>query len=401
MKTGMITYNLTEKDDLYFESVSIVTDSVLEASKEEIAGYINSYRKFVLTNKIEDLRSYEEYLFDMLSFGVYWQTYSKIAEETFQLPVYVAQKLYKIRQSNKKYKRYIDPVRGFIFTAFLYEDAEFKPAEFSGLNIDKFVNWLDATGEFREEVKRFRSLVKFIKGLTEASRIIWFNELQKVIECFRNESRLLLSQYTKNVNQFLSQKLDEHRWKEDYIFCGRKEVEYHLSMLGAELMNRAYSEAFNKSDSVTLLVPACMRLHSDEKCKADKNSFDIKCVNCSKECNISKLNKKGIAEGFNVSIIPHSSDFTKWLKTWAVGGNKGVIGVACPLNLILGGLELKSLDIPAKCIPLDFCGCTNHWDKKGIPTELNMNELDKFLAERKNYSTIAEKEETYSQLCGF
>lgn len=397
----MITYNLKEKDDLYFESVGVVTDSVLEASKPEIANYINSYRKFVNVNNLEELRSYEEYLFDMLSFGVYWQVYSKIAEQTFELPVYIAQKLYRLRQKNKKYKKYIDPIRGFIATAFLYEESVFESSEFNKMNIPKFINWLDATGEFREEVKRFHSLSAFLFGLTDASRVIWFNELQKVIECFRHESGILLAQYTKNVNEFLSQKLAEHRWKEDYIFCGRKEIEYHLSMVGAELMNRAYSSAFNNSDSVTLLVPACMRLHNDEKCKADKSSFDIKCVNCSKDCNISKLNKKGIAEGFNVSIIPHSSDFTKWLKTWAVGGNKGVIGVACPLNLILGGLELKSLDIPAKCIPLDFCGCQNHWDKKGIPTELNYNELDKFISERKNNRAYNLKEESYSALCEF
>lgn len=397
----MITYNLKEKDDLYFESVGIVTDSVLEASKTEIANYINSYRKFVNVNNLEELRSYEEYFFDMLSFGVYWQVYSKIAELTFELPVYIAQKLYRLRQKNKKYKKYIDPIRGFIATAFLYEESVFESSEFNKMNIPKFINWLDATGEFREEVKRFRNLSGFLMGLTDASRAIWFNELQKVIECFRHESSLLLVQYTKNVNEFLSQKLAGHRWKEDYIFCGRKEIEYHLSMVGAELMNRAYSSAFNKSESVTLLVPACMRLHNDEKCKADKSSFDIKCVNCSRDCNISKLNKKGIAEGFNVSIIPHSSDFTKWLKTWAVGGNKGVIGVACPLNLILGGLELKSLDIPAKCIPLDFCGCQNHWDKKGIPTQLNYSELDKFISERKNNRAYNLKVESYSALCGF
>jgi len=157
-----------------------------------------------------------------------------------------------------------------------------------------------------------------------------------------------------------------------------------LSMVGAELMNRAFKGAFVNSNSVTLLVPACMRINGSEKCKAQRNNFDLKCTNCNANCNISKLQKKGLREGFNVSIIPHSSDFTTWLKTWAAGKNKGVIGIACPLNLITGGLELKSLDIPAQCIPLDFCGCSNHWDKKGFPTELNMGELEKLLAYKNN-----------------
>jgi hypothetical protein len=399
MKT--ITYNLIENDNLYFEKISRLADEVIDSSRLGVERYIHLYTKYIDKNRIEEERSYEEYLFDMLSFCVYWKTYSKIAEETFVWPVYLARKLYNIRQKRKGLKKYIDPVRGVLFTAFLYENAVYPPAEFSEINIAKFINWLDATGEFREEVKRFRVLADYLNGLEISAKRVWVNEIGRVIERFDAQRENLLSAYTQNVKKFISEELDRHRWKEDYIFCGRKEVEYHLSMLGAELMNRAYSSMFNSSNSVTLLVPACMRKFGDDRCRADRNAFDIKCADCSSDCGVSMLNKKGKEEGFNVSIIPHSSDFTTWLKTWAVGGNIGVIGVACPLNLILGGLELKSLNIPAKCIPLNYCGCVNHWDKKGIPTEINMAELNKFLKERKTGIEKKTSQESYSVLCGF
>jgi hypothetical protein len=92
----------------------------------------------------------------------------------------------------------------------------------------------------------------------------------------------------------------------------------------------------------------------------------------------------GIEKGYEVHIIPHSSDFTTWLKKFAVGKDIGIIGVACPLNLITGGLELKSLNVPAQCLLLDYCGCKSHWNKKRIPTNINPNELGRILQVEEN-----------------
>lgn len=101
----------------------------------------------------------------------------------------------------------------------------------------------------------------------------------------------------------------------------------------------------------------------------------MKCTGCDLECRVYHLTKLGKEKNFSVHIIPHSSDFTTWLKTWAVNTGIGIVGVACPLNLITGGLELKSLNIPAQCLLLDYCGCRNHWDKDGFATDLNTTKL--------------------------
>jgi hypothetical protein len=53
----------------------------------------------------------------------------------------------------------------------------------------------------------------------------------------------------------------------------------------------------------------------------------------------------------------------------------GIVGVACVLNLLSGGLKARRLGIPAQCILLDSCGCGNHWDIEGIPTVLNVDQL--------------------------
>ena len=33
------------------------------------------------------------------------------------------------------------------------------------------------------------------------------------------------------------------------------------------------------------------------------------------------------------------------------------------------------LGVPAQGLLLDYCGCIWHWDKKGIPTDINFNQL--------------------------
>ena len=54
-------------------------------------------------------------------------------------------------------------------------------------------------------------------------------------------------------------------------------------------------------------------------------------------------------------------------------GHIGIIGVACVLNLISGGLKAKNF-VP-QCVFLDYCGCKDHWHDKGIITDINMSYL--------------------------
>lgn len=49
-------------------------------------------------------------------------------------------------------------------------------------------------------------------------------------------------------------------WRKDVIFCVSRRAEYHLNMVGAEIMNRAYRERFIKTPKKAVLLPACMCL---------------------------------------------------------------------------------------------------------------------------------------------
>ncbi len=377
MKT--ITYNLAKEQQdstLFYKELESYSDLLIEYSRYKIEEIVFDYKIFLLANKIEKIRSYEEYLYDILSFAVYYKIYFANAQSASVAIIKLAKKLYTLRSKNKNLKKYIDPVRGFIASAFLikYKLHYQKSTEYSTEKIHKFIEWLEATGEFREEVKRFYNVENFLLSLKPNEKSNFFSSTFEIADWFEKSSSYFLGDYTVNVKNFLEEEHPSHKWKEDYIFCGRKAVEYHLGIVGAELMNRAFKSEYEETEDKAVLLPACMRAKQDD-CKAIKLGLDLKCTHCTKNCRVNEISRVGIQNNFSVHIIPHSSDFTKWLETLAAGKNVGVIGVACPLNLITGGLELKSLNIPAQCVFLDYCGCKNHWDKKGFATNINIDKL--------------------------
>lgn len=379
MKT--ITYNLSGQGSDYYNDVRRLADKTDLYFMENLVNYYSVFSFYLVKEKVENIRTRSEYIYDFLSAGTYLNLYTSYSRKSSRPLLRFQRNLYFLRRKQRALKPYIDPLRGIISSGFLYRTKK-KNRESNNTLKDfyKLILWLDATGEFREETKRFKLIHGFLSTQIPEIRTKMLEALIQFAKWFEEESFEILGRYTKNVNSFLRERHEEYKWKENYIFTGRKRIEYHLSMVGAELMNRGFTNSFKNTKKRALLVPACMRIKQDGSCKAIEKNFDMKCTGCSSECRVFKLTQMAKAKNCSVHIIPHSSDFTKWLKTWAVGTDVGVVGVACPLNLITGGLELKSLDIPSQCLLLDYCGCKNHWDKEGIPTDLNEKELKRIIA---------------------
>jgi len=148
-------------------------------------------------------------------------------------------------------------------------------------------------------------------------------------------------------------------------------------MFGAEIMNRIYREEFNKRPRKTILLPGCMR-QIKTQCHAKETNLGLKCMKCNTECPTSKLKSKGEKEGFEVYTILHESQAFKNI-TSKDKKELGIIGVACTLNLINGGWKAYDMGIPAQCVILNHTGCSNHWNKQTITTNINQNQLEKIL----------------------
>ena len=372
-----LTYNLekeiTGKD--YYTHIQKFVDEFINDLPKGFKSILGDYKLFVTGNKIEDLRTNYEYIYDLLFIGVAYKTYLPNALRINKLKTIIFTKLIKLRKVNGYTKEVSDRIRGILTTWFLSETQI--PDEFYNIDNDfeLLELWLEATNEFKEEVKRLRIFINYLKQKDEFEKEEIIEKLIKVTDSFIEKGEKELSVYTKNVNKFIEENINNYKWKEDYIFCGRKEVEYHLSMVGAELLNRAFKQKYKQTKKRALLLPACMREKSAELCNAKKMGLDFLCTGCSNTCKINSIKKQVKEYDCDTYIIPHSSDFSNWLKKWENTTEIGVIGVACPLNLMQGGLELRALNIPSQCVLLDYCGCKNHWCKEGIATGINNTQL--------------------------
>jgi hypothetical protein len=244
-------------------------------------------------------------------------------------------------------------------------------------NFEKFNKYLLATGEFIEEVNRFNNWKEYFKIITVDKVKEIDTSIAVYAHWFEVRSNEVLGKYTNNVENYIKHNYKKHKFKEDVVFCARQRIEYHLNMVGAEIMNRAFREDFLKAKTKKLLLPICMTYRAKDKCKAKDLSDGYVCQGCSKECRINELTQMGKKHNFEVLLIPHNSSAFNNKKIQ--DGEVGIVGIACLLNLLGGGWQAKRLSLVPQCVILDYCGCKQHWDDNGIITDINLKELKRVL----------------------
>ena len=378
MKT--ITYSLKEnqKDsDNYYKEIKSFTDEILNEFEGFEAHVILDFISYTKEMDMGEIRSYHEYIFELLMLGVFWRVYGVRAAHLDKNPQKILENLVKERNQNEPAKETIDIIRGMIMKPFLLSENKDTP-DLTVINFEKLLAYLKAAGDFNQELRRLEVWKGFLETKTPEIASEYLANAFLFADWFEYKSKVVLGQYTANVNEFLAEKYHEHLFQEDLIFCGRKEVEYHLNMVGAEIMNRAFRKKFEKRPRKALILPGCMKFSAEEKCRAQDTNLGLKCTGCSKSCNVNELTKMGDEYGFEVYIVPHeSSAFSK--STNKDRDELGIIGVACVSNLISGGWKAVSLGIPAQCVLLDYSSCKNHWDEEGFPTSINLDQLMKLL----------------------
>ncbi|HML05205.1 MAG TPA: DUF116 domain-containing protein [Methanobacterium sp.] len=372
-----ITYSLKgnrDNSNQYYDEIKSFTDDVLNEFEHFETSAISDFISYLERNDIKKIRSYGEYIFEFLMLGTFWRVYSQKASCLDENPQKILENLVTERYQNEPAKETIDIIRGMLMKPFLMSE-DIQALDLTINNFKKLLVYLKAVGDFNQELKRLEIWKDFLETKTsEISSKYLINAFQ-FADWFEYKSKAVLGQYTANVNNFLAEKHRDHLWKEDVIFCGRKEVEYHLNMVGAEIMNRAFNKEFEDRPRKALLLPGCMRI-SEDICKSEETKLGLKCSRCVKNCNVCQLTDMGDNYGFEVYIISHeSSAFSKSSKEDRE--ELGIVGVACVSNLIAGGWKSDSLGIPAQCVLLDSASCKNHWDSKGIPTEINTDHLMK------------------------
>jgi uncharacterized protein len=380
-----ITYSLKDnkgQSDEFYQILEAFTDEVVLEIRTMTLSITEEYISYMKINGGSRLCSLEEHGFELLVLGTLWEIYSGDAGNLGEVPAQLLSGLAKLRRQGGVLKPGLDFIRGIMSTIFMSPDLYdhmFK-LDISMDHLDKLLNWLDASGEFNQEVIRLRRWERYLHTLPENGAKDILATAITLAGWFRGRSEEVLGAFTENVDRYLNEVRPERYWREDVIFCGRRRVEYHLNMVGAGIMNRIYRDEFVKTAEKAVLIPACMRRLPADECRGRTDESGFHCTACTAECSVLRLMRLGRENGFAVHVLSHESSISKnRQQPEYLNRNTGVVGVACVLNLISGGWLLDSMGISSQCVLLDYCGCKNHWSREGIPTEINVEQLKKVL----------------------
>ncbi len=375
LKMDAITYSLRAdqpRSDHYYRDIAVFTDEVVARADHDLGAIIAAFA----ASEYDDARTAPEYAFELLTLGILWRVYAHRALQLARPSQRVLSALVVLREHSGPAKPAVDALRGALATLVLARNGHghAAPETPTVAHLGRLIDWLAATGDYEQEVARLRVWLEYFGAQPSAEPIA---AILAFADWFTARSLDALGQYTANVEHFLSETHPSYRWREDVIFCGRARVEYHLNMVGTEIMNRAFRAAFLAAPQKVVLVPPCMRAKSADECQARETPFGEQCAACEPRCHVHQVTQLGKKHGFAVYIMPRElTTFSPGENARAAMTQLGIVGVSCPLTNAQGGLQAKKLHIPAQGLLLDYCGCVWHWHPDGgIPTAINLRQL--------------------------
>jgi hypothetical protein len=252
--------------------------------------------------------------------------------------------------------------------------------DFSMNGLAQLIKFLTDSKRLEQHAGRLGPWAAFLAGLSAGERAALVEDVLSLGDWFERESQAELSRYTPNVDRFLSEVFPAYRGREDEVLCGRRRVEYHLCMVGTEILSRAYREAFLATHRKILIVPSCMKARPDGECQADPTPLGMRCAGCTADCHVYAVTRLGEERGVEVLILPEDlAVFRPGSGAGFKGASIGIIGVSCVLTNVDGGWKTRRLGVPAQGLLLDYCGCSYHWHPWGIATDINRQQLLKVL----------------------
>lgn len=374
-----IPYNLIVKEnnsDKFYTALEIVTNEIADKAEIKFKYILDSFIKYILNNNIENIRLRQEYMIELVLIGSLWNRYISNALGSKFVVTQFAQALSNLRRTNPDIKPEIDHLKASILNEYLLKHSDEEPI-LDLVNFKLLIDWLASTGDFREEVIRLENWEQYFSDIDESEVNQILILATEFSDEFANIAYPHLHEFTDGLFDFYDFSCCENQHREDIILRERTEEEYHLNMVCSQILNNVYRDEFKTTKEKVVLLPTCMN-PVFTGCQAESDGTHNYCTACDKNCNIGQI-KRSIGTAAKVALIPHSSGFSQFLKKWENAEDVGLIGVACVLNLLSGGYEMRKLNIKSQCVFLDYCGCQKHWDSEGIPTNINVNQLKRIL----------------------
>ncbi|MCL4303580.1 MAG: DUF116 domain-containing protein [Anaerolineae bacterium] len=390
--TDRLTYSLrleARNSNSYYTAISALTDQWLAHAQSVVGDLINEFQRFRRTAGLPE-HSPAEDTFELLVLGVLLREHSRHAAG---LPAWTAHLLAGLVTWQDRWpwaEGMIKAVRGFI-------GGLIAPREWNGTATPKngqeatagdgavtcLLHWLRAHGQ-GTQADRLAVWLDYLKTIGPERAQAAISQSLALAGNFARESEAALGQYTTGVESFRTAVKPQLRFRYDSELVLRTRLEYHLGMLGTELLNRSYRAPFLATPHKIVIVPPCLRTRPDtgpaeDRCQALQTPLGAKCQGCEPNCRIHQLTRLGEKAGFAVYSIPDDELQKVCLASGKTGGSIGVVGLSCALTNWSAGWEADRLGLPAQGLLLDYVGCRQHWCRHGCSTDANFNKLQELM----------------------
>ena len=367
--TRLITYSLRnggrDSHD-YYQSVAAFADSWFAVATGDLENIFLGFRQYRLSHHQPD-RTDAEYAFELLALGVLLHEH---ADEISCLPNSVARLLDFLVRAQEHYPPCEDHIKRWRGQIAAWAREVESQAE-NRDDVDSLIKWLRANGD-TTQADRFAQWQCYFHEIGFASTRHITARCIAIASDFIASSEIALGKYTPQVPVFLAKVAPKYRGRYDAELVSRTRAEYHLGMLGTEILNRAYRQRFLSTKQKIVIVPPCMRAQPEDKCKSIPTPYGAKCQACTLSCRVHQITKLGEKRGFDVYII---HDELRVFGSGAGDSRLGVVGVSCALTNWSGGWDADDAHIAAQGVLLDYVGCTYHWDDEGFATDTNLKKL--------------------------
>jgi hypothetical protein len=246
------------------------------------------------------------------------------------------------------------------------------------------IRWLQAHGEFAQG-ERFRDWQEFLAVIGRDRARAALEQCLALAADFAATSGPVLDRYTAGVETYRADAACRSRFRYDAELLTRTRLEYHLGLLGTEILNRVYRDRFAATEQKLVIVPPCLRTPPEGMaCQAEETSLGAVCRGCHPACRVNQLTRLGQKQGFLVCCIPDDELAKVCLVSGQAGQSSlGVVGLSCALTNWSAGWKAERLGLAAQGHLLDYPGCGHHWHPQGgIPTDTNLKQLQALLEQQ-------------------
>ncbi len=303
----------------------------------------------------------------------YYQTVEGLAKEVIEITSQFFRPITAAYLSSERRTISVDQVCLELLLLGVYARRGLPPHKHPTMaHLNDVLDCLEQSDDYTYQIQRLREWQMFINHQPSA----YWDSICEGAHWFDKRSRAVLGPYTQQVEHFLSKYRFTGSDEDDVLFHTSPRIEYHINMVGAEILNRVLRTEFMSAEERLVVLPGCLRSNPQD-CQASKWNLGFQCQHCTVGCQISDITRLGVEHDFQVSFVVHQSSLVSQVEGLKALGQKcefGILGIACVLSLLEGGFLLAAHQVPAQCVPLDYSGCI-HWYKEGIPTCVSIHRL--------------------------